>query len=70
MLQYIRNLMNGHRERDERGASAVEYGLLVGGIAAVIVVLIFALGGQVQTMFSDTCTDINTGSGQNADCTP
>lgn len=61
MLQYIRDLLN-RAERDERGASAVEYGLLVGGIAAVIVVLVFALGGQVGGMFTDTCNTINTNS--------
>ena len=31
----------------ERGASAVEYGLLITGIAAVIVVAIYAFGGSV-----------------------
>ncbi|WP_028636006.1 Flp family type IVb pilin [Nocardioides sp. URHA0032] len=69
MLQYIRNLMNGHRERDERGASAVEYGLLVGGIAAVIVVLVFALGSQIKDKFSDTCDAVKTGGGAAASCT-
>lgn len=60
MLQYLQILMAGHRARmDERGASAVEYGLLVGGIAAVIVVLVFALGDQVKELFTDTCTSVN-----------
>lgn len=59
MLQYIRNLLDRERKADETGASAVEYGLLVGGIAAVIVVLVFALGGQVQELFDDTCTAVN-----------
>jgi pilus assembly protein Flp/PilA len=58
MLQYIRNLVSMHRDRNEAGASAVEYGLLVGAIAAVIVVLVFALGGQVKDMFSTTCNNI------------
>ncbi|MGY2704085.1 Flp family type IVb pilin [Nocardioides sp. HB32] len=68
MLQYIRNLMNGHRERDERGASAVEYGLLVGGIAAVIVVLVFALGSQIQGKFQTTCNAVKTGGGTAQTC--
>jgi pilus assembly protein Flp/PilA len=68
MMEYIRNLLSGRRERTEDGASAVEYGLLVGGIAAVIVVLVFALGGQVQELFNDTCTSVATGT--TADCTP
>jgi pilus assembly protein Flp/PilA len=62
MFEYVLNLLTRHRERDERGASAVEYGLLVGGIAAVIVVLVFALGGQVKSMFQDTCNSVKTGS--------
>ena len=33
---------------DERGASAVEYGLLIAGIAALIVVVVFAFGGNLK----------------------
>ena len=44
--------------RDEDGASAVEYGLLVAGIAAVIVLRVFALGGVMKSAFSDTCTKV------------
>jgi pilus assembly protein Flp/PilA len=62
MIEYVRNLLSMHRERNERGASAVEYGLLVGGIAALIVVLVFALGDNVTSMFDDTCTKITNGS--------
>ena len=39
----------------ERGASAVEYGLLIAGIAAIIVVAVFALGGITDGAFKDTC---------------
>jgi pilus assembly protein Flp/PilA len=39
------------RSRDERGATAVEYGMLVGLIAAVIVGVVATLGGQVQDAF-------------------
>jgi pilus assembly protein Flp/PilA len=44
--------------RDERGASAVEYGLLIAGVAAVITLVIFALGGVVSGQFSDTCGSV------------
>ena len=43
--------------RKDDGASAVEYGLLVAAIAALIVVVVFALGSLVQDVFDDTCTD-------------
>jgi pilus assembly protein Flp/PilA len=37
---------------DERGASAVEYGLLVALIAAVIVGAVTLLGGNLQQTFN------------------
>lgn len=47
----------GHT-RDECGASAVEYGLLVAAIAALIVVIVFAFGGVVRDTFDTTCDTI------------
>lgn len=38
--------------RNEEGASAVEYGLLIAGIAAVIVAVVFLLGGNVNEAFT------------------
>ena len=46
------------RRRDERGASAVEYGLLIAGIAALIVVSVFAFGGGARGLFHGSCSDI------------
>ena len=44
---------------DERGASAVEYGLLVAGIAAVIVAAVFLFGEGIFTnLFQETCDSI------------
>jgi pilus assembly protein Flp/PilA len=40
---------------DEAGASAVEYGLLVAGIAALIITIVFALGSPTLGMFKNTC---------------
>lgn len=37
--------------RNERGATAVEYGLLVALIAAVIIVVVQTLGTQIATAF-------------------
>jgi len=45
---YLTGLLN----RDDRGATAVEYGLIVAGIAAVIVAIVFTLGKQVADAFS------------------
>ena len=52
LLATLKSFMN------DRGASAVEYGLLVAAIAAVIVVAVFALGGQVTNSIQGTCTSI------------
>lgn len=51
--------------RPERGASAVEYGLLIAGIAALIAVAVFAFGGGSTGMFQDSCKTIleNTSTG-------
>ena len=45
----------------EEGASAVEYGLLVAAIAAVIVVVVFGLGGIVNDTFNNTSQSIADG---------
>jgi pilus assembly protein Flp/PilA len=63
MLDYLRTMLNAHiARREEAGASAVEYGLLIAGIAALIVVAVFALGPIVNEAFTDTCTAIDTGN--------
>jgi pilus assembly protein Flp/PilA len=59
MIAYMRNVRRHARSDD--GASAVEYGLLVAAIAAVIVVIVFALGSVVQKKFQDTCSGVATG---------
>lgn len=51
MLSYIRKVMRSGRDR---GASAVEYGLMVAAIAAIIVGVVFGLGTLVRGAFEDT----------------
>ena len=63
MLDYLRIMLNARTAKmSERGASAVEYGLLIAGIAALIVVAVFALGPIIKEAFSDTCDAIDTNS--------
>lgn len=52
---YIRTRM--WLDSDE-GATAVEYGLMVAGIAIVIIVAVWALGGNLETLFEDIGTAI------------
>ena len=65
MLDYLRIIINARiAQMDERGASAVEYGLLIAGIAALIVVIVFAFGGVLSNIFSSTCNSVGSSSGQ------
>jgi pilus assembly protein Flp/PilA len=52
--------------RHDEGASAVEYGLLVAAIAAIIVGVVFLLGGKVSSAFNKTNTCISNPT--NAGC--
>ncbi|MDQ0768345.1 pilus assembly protein Flp/PilA [Pseudarthrobacter defluvii] len=56
MLSLYTNIMI--RLRSEKGATAVEYGIMVALIAVVIIVAVSTLGGQLGTMFSGVSTDI------------
>jgi pilus assembly protein Flp/PilA len=42
----------------DRGATAVEYGLMVALIAAVIVVAVTALGGKLKSVFNGISTSV------------
>src|SRR5919202_3418564 len=53
----VMSLMVGVKEKD-RGATAVEYGLMVALIAAVIIVSVTALGANLSTKFGDVATKI------------
>jgi pilus assembly protein Flp/PilA len=48
--------------RSERGATAVEYGIMVALIAAVIIVAVVFLGKKTSSTFSCTASNINAGS--------
>lgn len=54
--------------RDDRGASAVEYGLILFAVAAVVVAAVFAFGGAVDELFSDSCESLRSGTGTTETC--
>jgi pilus assembly protein Flp/PilA len=54
------NFLNALLFRNEKGATAVEYGLIVALIAAVIVVVVALLGSQIHGAF---CSVSNSLSG-------
>ncbi|WP_442544827.1 Flp family type IVb pilin [Arthrobacter sp. KN11-1C] len=51
MLTFFSNAASRIR-RNEKGATAVEYGIMVALIAVVIIVAVTALGGTVQDTFT------------------
>lgn len=51
MLVTLQIMFTDSFDRDDEGATAVEYGLLVALIAAVIVVTVGLLGAQIQVAF-------------------
>ncbi len=59
MLEFLKIILDGKKsEMDERGATAVEYGLLVALIAAVIVTVVLTLGQKVKAGFDTVNTTI------------
>lgn len=61
MLEYLRIRLRA-LPRTDRGASAVEYGLLVALIAIAIIVAVTALGGKLSSLFDNTATRLPSGS--------
>jgi pilus assembly protein Flp/PilA len=69
MIEYLRIMIAARTEKlGERGASAVEYALLIAGIAALIVAVVGLLGGQVRDSFNGTCGAISNGGTAPATC--
>jgi pilus assembly protein Flp/PilA len=63
MNAILLRLRRSVRTTADRGASAVEYGLMIAAIAAVIVGTVFALGGFVKGTFDKTCDALNKPTG-------
>lgn len=56
--------------REEEGAAAVEYGILVAAIAAVIIAVTIMVGSQVNSAFNKVCVALKAvASGVNITCT-
>ncbi len=57
MLMFLastQNFLAQRLQRDDRGATAVEYGLIVALIAAVIAVVVATMGNAISTAFTTT----------------
>ena len=56
----MKKLMNQAQAfiRDEEGASAVEYGLLIAGIAVAVMAAIYTIGTNLNTKFTSVGTKL------------
>jgi len=64
MIQYLQILFGAQKSKmDERGATAVEYGLLVALIAAVIIAVVVFLGQDVRNAFDSVENSIGNSQG-------
>jgi len=57
-VNYLRVMVTS-KIRSERGASAVEYGLLVALIAIIIIAAVTLLGGNLSSIFNKTANSIS-----------
>jgi pilus assembly protein Flp/PilA len=55
---YVRNLAGRWPHRGDRGATAVEYGLMVALIAAVIVTAVTLIGTNLNTLFNTVASTV------------
>ncbi len=55
---YMLNFISHQLRRDDLGATAVEYGLMMALIAAVIVVAVTALGDKLKIVFNGISTSV------------
>ncbi len=58
MISYIQAMFDARFGGSEKGATAVEYGLIVALIAVAIIVAVAALGGYLNELFSGVGTAI------------
>ena len=58
MLSHIARLHVKAGLRNDRGATAVEYGLMVALIAIVIIVAVSLLGSNLQGLFNNVATSV------------
>lgn len=57
-------------KKDLKGATAIEYGLIAGGISLVIVASVFAFGGSLSTVFEKMKVSMASAAGKVGTTTP
>jgi pilus assembly protein Flp/PilA len=59
---YLRSRIVGFI-RNYKGATAIEYGLIAGGISIVIMVAVFAVGSDLKSMFTFMQSKMSSAAG-------
>jgi Flp pilus assembly pilin Flp len=59
LIVYIQNTVFRLRERQE-GQTMAEYALILGGIAIVVILALFFLGGRIRDLFESTGSSVTT----------
>ena len=62
-LQTLGFKIKNRLQRDETGATAVEYGIMVGLIAVAIIGLVFTLGDDLAAKFQEIIDGLNNPAG-------
>jgi pilus assembly protein Flp/PilA len=44
--------------RDQHGATAIEYGLIVAGVSLAIIAIVNSIGSDLQNTYSDVSSDL------------
>jgi Flp pilus assembly pilin Flp len=64
----MRSLFQSFRQLRRRvdGNAAVEYAMLLAGVTAIIVTIVFSMGGTLRAEFKDVCDNISSRMGMPA----
>jgi pilus assembly protein Flp/PilA len=62
LITLLREMARRWSSDDDEGATAVEYALLVGLIAVIIISSVTLLGGNIDAMFDDVANQLGGGS--------
>ncbi|GAA0214410.1 hypothetical protein GCM10010492_10270 [Saccharothrix mutabilis subsp. mutabilis] len=59
VLLFMRNFLDDRLRGSDRGATAVEYGLMVALIAVAIIGMVMAVGDELNGLFADVVDGLN-----------
>jgi pilus assembly protein Flp/PilA len=58
LVTFLQTFLATRRE-DDKGAAMVEYGILIAGIAVLVMGIVFILGGQIAGFFQDVVDQLD-----------